>query len=430
MPDSVRRMPGRRATILAARRAPLGPAFRRLWAAAAVSNLGDGVARSAIPLLAVRLTDRPALVAGLVFAQQLPWLLFGLFAGVVADRVDRRRLMGGVDLARGIVVGALAVLVVTDRATIAVLWGVMFLLGTGETFFDSASQAFFPNVVREEHLERANGRLFVTQSVVDELAGPPVGAFLFAAIAPLPFFIDGASFVVAAIIVLTFPRSVRSTPARATAPGGAAPRARVRDDLRTGARFLFSHRVLRRLMTIGAIYNGLAWGSESVLALFAIRELGVSTGVFGLVLAELALGGIAAGLFVDRITDRLGPGRTMAFAFGVVGVGATAAGASPNAVGFAAGLTAVGFAGTAASVVLISLRQALVPDELRGRVNSMFRLGLMAAAPVGALVAGQLATHLSVRAPALALGVGSAILAAFTAVTVTNRDIADARSAA
>lgn len=420
-------MPGRRATILAARRGPLGPAFRRLWAAAAVSNLGDGVARSAIPLLAVQLTDRPALVAGLVFAQQVPWLIFGLFAGVVADRVDRRRLMGGVDLARGIVVGVLAVLVVTDRATIAVLWGVMFLLGTGETFFDSASQAFFPNVVREEHLERANGRLFVTQSVVDELAGPPVGAFLFAAIAPLPFFIDGASFVVAALIVLTFPRSVRSAPARATAD---APRARIRDDLRTGAQFLFSHRVLRRLMLIGAIYNGLAWGSESVLALFAIRELGVSTRVFGLVLAELALGGIAAGLFIDRITDRLGPGRTMAFAFGVVGVGATAAGASPNAVGFAAGLTAVGFAGTAASVVLISLRQALVPDELRGRVNSMFRLGLMAAAPVGALVAGQLATHLSVRAPALALGVGSAVLAAFTAVTVTNRDIAAARNAA
>ncbi|MFL5880212.1 MAG: MFS transporter, partial [Actinomycetota bacterium] len=157
-----------------------GNGFSRLWAASGVSNLGDGVYGTALPLLAATLTRDPLLVSLVSFAEWLPWLLFGLLSGALLDRWDRRRVMWVVDAGRFAVVGGLAVAVLLDQASIALLAAVGFLLGTGQTLVDTGAQSILPALVSRDaqRLEWANGRLVGTQVVTQELAGPPAGGFL------------------------------------------------------------------------------------------------------------------------------------------------------------------------------------------------------------------------------------------------------------
>jgi MFS family permease len=190
----------------------LGGGFTRLWTANAVSNLGDGVTGVAGPLLVASMTTSPALVAGAVFVQQLPWLLFALPAGASVDRLDRRRLLVAVNLARGAVLAALAAAVWAEVASIPVLYTAFFLFGTGETLADSASVALLPSIVPAEGLARANARLLGTYLVGNQLLAPPVGAWLFVVAAALPFAVDAASFLAAAVLVAPLLRRHGPTP--------------------------------------------------------------------------------------------------------------------------------------------------------------------------------------------------------------------------
>jgi hypothetical protein len=175
----------------------LGPGFARLWTANAVSNLGDGVTLVAGPLLAASLTRDPRLVAGLAVAQRLPWLLFSLVSGALVDRLDRRLVMVRVDAARAVVVGLLGVAVLADAATLPLLYAIFFALGTAETLFDNAAVSILPAVVPTDQLSRANGRLLGAQMVANELVAPPLGGWLFAAAAAVPFLVDAGSFAAA-----------------------------------------------------------------------------------------------------------------------------------------------------------------------------------------------------------------------------------------
>src|SRR5207237_6562874 len=165
----------------------LGPDYRRLWAAAGVSTLGDGVREAALPLLAASLTHDPGAVAAVTFAGRLPWLLFSLVSGAVVDRVDRKRVMWMVDAGRALTVTALAAAVLLEATSIPLLVIVAFVLGTGETLFDNAAHALMPSVVSRDRLEEANSRLYAIQISSQEFVGPPVGSFLFGAVAvPAP----------------------------------------------------------------------------------------------------------------------------------------------------------------------------------------------------------------------------------------------------
>ena len=180
----------------------LGSRFSRVWIAATVSFVGDGVVIAAFPLMAATLTRSPALIAGTAVARGLPWLLTGLFGGVLADRMDRRRVMVTVDVCRALLVGVLVVTVAGRWATIPLLYVVGFGLGVGETVFDPAAQALLPSVVAYDGLERANGRMYASESAAKELLGPAVGGLLFASAMWAPFAIDAASFAVAALVVI------------------------------------------------------------------------------------------------------------------------------------------------------------------------------------------------------------------------------------
>jgi MFS family permease len=197
---------------------PHGGGFHALWLATASSNLGDGVALVAAPLLAATLTADPAAIAGLTFAQRVPWLLFPLLGGVLADRLDRRRLMVGVACARAALVGALAAALLTGHASLPLLYAVFFLLSSGETLFDTAATTILPALVPREELPRANARLSAALTVTNQFVGPPLGGALFAIAVALPFLAGAGGLAAAALLLLTLRGTFRA-PAEARMAG-------------------------------------------------------------------------------------------------------------------------------------------------------------------------------------------------------------------
>jgi MFS family permease len=179
----------------------LGGRFRLLWAASAASNLADGVSMVALPLLAASLTRDPLQIAAVAAAQRLPWLLFVLVSGVVIDRSDRRRLQQGANLGRTLLLVVLGAATLAGWSSIPLLLGVALLLSIAETLADTAAVALLPAVVERDDLERANGRLYTTQTVANEFVGPPVGGGLFALAAAAPLLLVAACYGLAAALV-------------------------------------------------------------------------------------------------------------------------------------------------------------------------------------------------------------------------------------
>jgi MFS family permease len=275
------------------RRPGLGADFTRLWAANAISNLGDGVTGVAGPLLVASVTSSPALVAGAVFAQQLPWLLFALPAGVYVDRLDRRRLLVAVNLARGAVLAALAVAVWADLSSMPMLYMAFFLFGIGETLADSASVALLPSIVTPEGLARANARLLGTYLVGNQLLAPPVGAWLFVMAAALPFAFDAASFLTAALLLAPLLR--RHGPARQPQQ----PRT-LRGEIAEGLGWLWRHRTLRLLAVCLAVMNLAGAGTFAIWVLWARQQLGLQGVGFGVLVTAYAAGGLLGTLLAGR----------------------------------------------------------------------------------------------------------------------------------
>ena len=175
--------------------------FRALWTANSVSTLGDGMVGAAAPLLVASVSDDPVLIGLAVFVQQLPWLLFSLVSGVVIDRLDKQRLIVAVDALRGALTAVLALAVWSGHASIPVIYGIAFVLGTGETLAENAASTLVPAVVASDLLPQANSRLHGSYFVLNKLAGRPVGASLFVLAAALPFGLDATSFFVSAALV-------------------------------------------------------------------------------------------------------------------------------------------------------------------------------------------------------------------------------------
>src|ERR1700729_1247222 len=186
-----------------ARRPPLGPAYWHLWWASAISTTGDGILVTALPLLAVTITRNPLMISLVTAAEFLPWMLLSLPIGVLVDRHDRATLMWRAQVLQGIVIAALALLVVARRADIAVL---AVGLGTGEVLFGNASQSVLPQLVRAEQLPRANGNQYAVQTIGQEFTGPPLGSLLFAAAAAGPFGLSAATFAGSAALLTRLPK--------------------------------------------------------------------------------------------------------------------------------------------------------------------------------------------------------------------------------
>lgn len=280
----------------------LPSAYWRQFAATTVSNLGDGANAAAMPLLAARLTDDVRLIASVSFVAMLPWLVLSLPAGVLIDRWRRTDVMIAAEWTRAVLFLAVAVLVAIDALTIWILLAVLLAIGCAEVFYDMTAQAFIPDIVPAESLERANGLMYATEIVFGSFVGLPVGAWLFVVASAVPFGVNGLSFALAAVLVAGIAKGLpRDEPTAAPAQ----QRSFV-SELSGGLRWLFAHRNLRTLAMLLGVTNASMMFGHSILVKFAFGELGLGERGFGVLLALASGGAIVGGLLGDRIARRLG----------------------------------------------------------------------------------------------------------------------------
>jgi MFS family permease len=380
----------------------LGRNFRWLLASSWSSQLGDGMVLAAGPLLVASQTRDPFLVALAVLLQQLPWLAFGLYAGALADRIDRRLLVITADLVRAGVLVLLASAVVSGRVSVTVVLTALFVLGTAEVFADNTSSTLLPMVVDRDDLALANSRLQAGFITVNQLAGPPLGAALFAAGMAWPFAGQALLVAVGALLVsrLRLPAHGRAV---ASAPS------HLRRDIAEGLRWVRHHAAVRTLVLTILIFNvtfGAAW---SVLVLYATRRLGMGEVGFGLLTTASAVGGMAGIASYGWITRRVSLGNLMRIGLIVetlthLALALTREPAVAMGIFFVFGAHAFIWGTTS-----ITVRQRAVPTELQGRVGSVNMLGVYGGLVLGAAIGGLVARQWGVTAPFWFAFVGSAI---------------------
>jgi MFS family permease len=389
---------------------PLGRRFWTVWAAATSSNIGDGIVIAALPLLAASLTRDPLSVASTTVAVRLPWLLVGLFAGVIVDRTDRLRLMISTDLARAVAYAGLAFIVAGGNMTLAVLYVVVFGIGVLETLFDTAAMSMTPALVQRDQLDRANARINGAQIAANEFVGPPVGAALFAVAAAAPFGINAATFVMSAMILFTVGGTYR--PER-------AERRSVMGDIRAGVGFLWREPVVRAFAIGAGVINLGFTAAAAVLVLHAQENLGLDELGFGILLASAAVGGVSGAQLAPALVGRIGRRRGVLGSVTVVATGVAIMGAADGLMVAAFGFAMFGVAGEIWNVVSVTYRQSVTPDEMLGRVMSGFRVIAYGAFPIGALLGGLISSAMGLRATFF---VGAAIIfALFPILAVTTK---------
>ena len=344
---------------------------------------------TAFPLLAAALTRDAALIAGVTVASRLPWLLFSLVTGAIADRFDRRRLMVVADLARCAVVALLALAVLTDEARIWLLYVCAFGLGVGETMHANAAQAILPVVVDPDRLVPANARLTGTQVMTEQFGGPPLGAALFGAAPAVPFVVDAVSFAASAALVRTLPdvhRVERSA-------------SRLRDDIREGVAFIVRNPVLTRLVTLLGILNFFYFAAEAVLILYTFEQLDAGKAAYtGLFLAAAA-GTVATQWLVTPLQERIGAARTITISFWMWTVALVGTAVTSSPLVAIVSFFLLGAGDGLWRVLTVTLRQRITPNRLMGRVNAAYRMVAQGIIPIGAAFGGITAKLWGVRSP-------------------------------
>lgn len=396
--------------------------FTRLLAAAGVSNLGDGVAQAAMPLLVASFTRDPLLVAGATVASQAPWLLLALVSGAFVDRVDRRRVMVVTDLVRAGLMGFLALALVTGRAEVWLIYLLAFALTSAETVFDPASEAILPLMVERPDLPAANSRLQGLTWVANSFAGPPLGAALFAVAAAAPFALDAASFVMASLIVATIPGLYA---ARRDDVG-----ASLRREIGDGLRFLAGHPILRWTTPMAGLTNLAAFSIIAIFVLYVQDVLGLDAIGYGLLLSALGIGGLAGAVAAGRLIDALGPSTAIKLTLALGFAAGFVLALVPNVIVAAAAVLTFGFQITLWNVTVISLRQEFVPDAMRGRIAGSSRLVTWGTQPLGALIGGALAAAFGLQAPLVFAALLFALNGVVAGLKITPQAINVARRAA
>ncbi|XVU26159.1 MFS transporter [Actinoplanes sp. CA-054009] len=364
--------------------APLGADFWKLWTSSAVTNLGDGITMVAGPLLVASITSNPAAVAGAVFAQQLPWLLFALASGAWADRLDRRKLVVTVNVMRAVALGGLAVAVGCGAASVQLIYAVFFLLGIGETLADTASSAFVPALVPAERRPVANSLLYANFNVLNQFAAKPLGAWLFVIAAAVPFGVNALTFALAAALVA----AIRSVP-----PPEKRPPARLRTDIAEGIRWLARHRLLRTLALTMAVGNVVFCAAFAVFVLYAEERLGLTGVGYGVLLIAFAVGGLLGTLVAPPLIRRLGSTTTLLRAGLLIEVALHATLALTREPAVAAVMIVVfGVHTTIWGVVVTTIRQRDVPSSMFGRISSVYAFLDLGGAAIGSLLGGAVAT--------------------------------------
>ncbi|MGW0533328.1 MFS transporter [Streptomyces sp. NPDC003032] len=392
--------------------------FPRVLAAAALSNVGDGIRVVALPLLAAATTQDAFAVSALTAVAFLPWFLFGLPIGALVDRSRPERFMVWANTARTLLLAVLALALLADMRSMALLYTLAFLLGIGEAAYDNAAQSLIPRVVPDENLEKANSALITAERVGQDLVGPALGGLLFALSPALPFGLNAAAMAVG-VLLLARLRTTTPTPVAAT-PGGRVVRT-VFADAVAGMRWLWQARFVRAVVLTGSALTFFTMAWEATLVLLARGPMGVSESGYGVMLAIGAIGGVTGALVTPALVRRFDRRALQITAIATTAALALALAAFPHPA-----LAALAWGGTGAAfavwnVLSVTLRQRLVPAGLLGRVNSANRTFSMAAVPLGAVTGGAVANAFGLRAPLwLAAGALTVLAVAYAVLTRTG----------
>ncbi|HYM97615.1 MAG TPA: MFS transporter [Candidatus Sulfotelmatobacter sp.] len=376
------------------------PDFTRLWVGQAVSELGSQVTSLALPTAAIFLLHAGAIQLGIIGAlDYLPFLLIGLVAGVMVDRLRRRPVLIAADLGRFVCLASIPVTFAAGHLTLLLVYAVALLTGICTVFFDVAYQSYLPALVGPGNLVEGNSKLTVSDSLAS-LAGPALAGILIQLLgAARAVALDAGSYLVSV-------GSLWSIQSREAPPARESPRRAVADEIWEGLRFVFGNRVLRNITACGTTHNLGAIMVRTLLLLFAYRQLGLTPTAVGLVLAVGSgislLGAVAAG----PATRSWGVGPTLVATQILTGVAyllipLATLGAPLLWIGLSQLL--LGLQRSVFNIVQVSLRQAVTPDAMRGRMTASIRTVIWGVYPIGALLGGALGTRLGLT-PTIAVG--------------------------
>jgi len=391
------------------------PGFVRLWAAETISHLGSSFSALAMPIVAIQLLNAgPMEIAIINLADTLPFLVIGLLVGALIDRLPRRGVLIVADLGRAVLLLTLPISYALGVLSIPQLVIVGILLGTLSVFFDVAYQAYLPSLISKEDLVEGNSKLEISRSAAG-LFGPSLAGALIAIVkAPMAVIIDALSFALSALFLFTIKPTHEFVAEQnnASAPAAQRPRSSLRSDIVAGLRYVFSHPALRTIGGATATSNLFSGIAGTVELLFAYNVLGLSVALIGFAATLGSAGGLISAVFADKISKKLGVGRTIVLTIPLGGpMIAVLAFCQPgndllNALVIGAGFFAGAASGTLYNINQVSLRQALTPPEMSGRMNATMRWFVWGTIPIGALLGGALGTSLGLRETLLIAGIG------------------------
>ena len=396
--------------------------FRALWSAQTVSQVGTQVTQIALPLTAISVLSATPLQVGLLTTLAfLPFLLVGLPAGVWVDRLRHRRVMIVANAGRALTLGVVPLAYAADALELWLLYVAAFGTGVLTVFFDVAYASYLPHLVDRNRLMEGNSKLEASRTAA-MIVGPGLGGWLVRVVgAPVAILADAISYVAAAVLLLL----VRKADPPVSAPADGRRRPGLLPEIREGQRFVLGHPLLRPIVTCTATLN-LAFGAmQAVLLLHAVRELGMDPTAVSIVLVGTNVGGLTGAVLSRRLVRAAGVGRTIIGAVAGYAVGATLlpAAAGPVSLGLVTAGTFI-TAGCAMTynIAQVSLRQAVTPHRLQGRMNSTMRFVVWGVIPVGAVLGGLGAGTIGTRA-VLWLTAPFGLLALLGPLTSRLRDV-------
>jgi MFS family permease len=431
---------------------PLGKNYWRLWFAHGVSNLGDGVSQVAYPWLASAVTRSPLLIATVAVASRLPWLVFTLPAGVITDRFDRRKIIIAMDITRAALAFLVAIAVTAQAGNLPALDSITtsvnlqtnwflytvlvvtaLLFGCAEVLRDNSAQTFLPEVVEDDQLENANGKLWSVEFVTNSFIGPPLGSFLIGIFVFLPFYFDTLTFFVSAALIATL-----ASVARPIKEVTGKKAVNFKAEINEGFSWLWKHELLRPMAIILGCMNGLGAITTATFILFAQEILQTSVFIFAILGTAGAVGGTLGGILGPKISAKIGSGPSLYLTLLTAPIICLIIGLTSSWQLFWFLTAFATFFAVLWNVITVSLRQSIIPTHLLGRVNSVYRFFAWGSIPIGTLIGGALVDlfeltgdrEFALRLPYLLVSVAGLLLFFFAAPRLTTAKIEAARRAA
>ena len=381
--------------------------FLKLWAGQSVSRLGSQVSLLALPLIAITVLKATTFEVGLLSAAEFaPFLLVGLPAGVLVDRLAKRPVLIAADIGRLVAIASVPLAYESGALTIGQLYAVAFVSGVLTVFFDVAYQSYLPVLVAHDELVEGNAKLTISDSAAT-VAGPSIaGALIDLVGAPLAVIADAASFGVSALALLGVrkrePRNVDTE---------TIERRGLRSEIAEGLRYVLRHPLLRPIACSTATSNLFSSMGMAVLTVYMVRSLGLSPGLIGLTLALGNIGFVVGSILTAPITALTGVGRAIVGSMAIAGVGPLLLPLAVRSLSLpwlVAGSFLFALGTPLYNINQVSLRQAITPMRLQGRMNASMRFMVWGTMPIGSIIGGVLGTAVGLRATLVIAGIGGA----------------------